>query len=575
MPASNREVAARLHEIADLLELQDVDYKPRAYRRAARNVAAHDEDVETLAERGALQDVEGVGDSIEATIREYLETGSIDEIEELRTEAPLDWEGLTSVEGVGPERAKQLYRELGVETVEDLERAAERGEIRDLDGFGERAEANLREHARRARRDVGGRVPLGVARPLATSVREHLAGVEPVDSVTVVGSFRRRRPTVGDLDVLATADADDAPTVMDALCGRSDVTEVVARGETKTTVRVDPPESPAMQVDLRVVAPNQAGAARVYFTGSTDHNIGLRSRADDRGWTLNEYGLFRDDERLAGETEAGIYDALDLDWVPPELREATGELDAAAAGDLPDLVTVDAVDHDPRVHVDADDAEALHTAADRASARDLDRLTVVDERADLVVDGTLDRDRFEARREAVARVDGDESVPVDLRYSLLATVGRDGELDVPPAWADDCDALAVTLPDDPGTADLDADVDPTEWVVRAFESAPVDRWVRPTRRTLPDPDPLDVDLDRAVAAAAETDVAVEVSAHPRHLELDWEAVKAHRDAVDYVVASGARDPSDVGRLELGVAQARRGWCTVANVRNARVEDGAK
>ncbi|MEF8776652.1 MAG: helix-hairpin-helix domain-containing protein, partial [Haloarculaceae archaeon] len=305
----NAEIADILYEIADFLEIQDVEYKPRAYRKAARNVESLSEDVESIHERGELEDVEGVGESIAEKIAEYLETGEMSYYEELKADLPIEIEAITSVEGVGPKTAKTLYRELGVQTLEDLEAAAEEGRIAEVEGFGETSQANILANLELAKAGQE-RMLLGRAVPIANDVRSRLEAHDAFDRVDIVGSFRRRRATVGDIDVLASATDPEAAT--EAFCTHDDVKEVRSRGETKSSVVV----AGDLQMDLRLVEEAEYGAALVYFTGSKDHNITLRNRAIDRDWKLNEYGLFdvtdtdeegqRVGDLIASETEEAV-----------------------------------------------------------------------------------------------------------------------------------------------------------------------------------------------------------------------------------------------------------------------------
>ena len=539
----NREVAHLLYEIADYLELQDVEYKPRAYREAARNVESLSEDVAGVYERGELEEIDGVGESIASKIAEYLETGELAYYEELRADLPVDMEALTSVEGVGPKTVKTLYRELGVATLEDLERAAAEGEIAEVEGFGEKSQANILSHVRFAR-EGRERTLIGRAVPVARALADELRETERFDRVDVVGSFRRRRPTVGDLDVLATAP--DPAAAMAAFCSRDAVEEVLARGETKASVR----EEGGMQVDLRIVDPASYGAALVYFTGSKEHNIALRDRAIDRGWKLNEYGLYDEDgESVAGETEREVYDALDLAYVPPELREDAGEVEAAAADDLPDLVTREDVRGDLQVHTTASDGSASVAEMARAAAeRDLDYVLISDHGPGAAFAGGLDEDAFEAQAEAVAAAN--DEVDIDVLHGVEAEITADG-LDVPDAWLDACDLVVAGLHERPD--------DPTDRVVTALESAPVDVLAHPRGRLIGEREPLDLDLDRVVETAAVQNVALEVNGQPERLDLDWQSVKTYRDDASFVVSSDAHGTAELDYLEYAVWQARRGW----------------
>jgi DNA polymerase (family 10) len=565
----NQEIADLLREIADFLEIEEVEYKPRAYRTAARNVEALSEDVEDVYERGELEGIEGVGESIAEKIAEYLETGTLGYYEDLRADLPIDVEAITSVEGVGPKTAKRLYLELGVRDLDDLERAAEAGEIAALEGFGERSQRNVLDHIDLARRGRE-RMLLGRAFPIARAVEERLGDVDAFDRVDVVGSFRRRRPTVGDIDVLATAT--DPAAATEAFCTHDDVKEVLSRGETKSSVVV----AGDLRMDLRLVDDADYGAALVYFTGSKAHNIALRNRAIDRDWKLNEYGLFdvgeagtdgaadgeRAGERIAGGTEESVYGALDLPWIPPELREDTGEVEAAAAGTLPDLIDVDDVRGDLQVHTDySDGSHGVREMATAAADRGLEYLLLTDHGPNAPIPSRLDRESFDEQRADVAAANDDLEITV--LQGVEAEITGSG-LELPADWYDDCDLVVAGMHTDPA--------DPTDRIVEAFEEWPVDVFAHPTNRLLNEREPLDLDVERVMTAAAERNVAVEINAQPARLDLDWATVAEYRDVVEFVVSTDAHAAGELDYRHLGVAQARRGWCTAADVANTRPVD---
>ncbi|WP_435348878.1 helix-hairpin-helix domain-containing protein [Haloarchaeobius sp. HRN-SO-5] len=565
----NQEIAKLLREIADFLEIQDVEYKPRAYRDAARSVESLSDPIETVYERGDLEEIEGVGESIAAKIAEYLETGELEYYEELRADLPIDIEAITSVEGVGPKTAKRLYLDLGVATLEDLERAAEAGEIAELDGFGEKSQQNILDHVEQAKAGQE-RMLLGRAFPVARDVESRLRDDDAFDRVDIVGSFRRRQPTVGDLDVLATSpDADEA---MEVFCTHDDVTEVLARGGTKSSVVA----SGGLQMDLRIVDEAEYGAAFVYFTGSKAHNIALRNRAIDRDWKLNEYGLFdvselaadetgrRVGERLAGETEDAIYETLDLTWIPPELREDTGEVDAAAAGELPELVELADVRGDLQVHTEySDGTHSVREMAEAADERGLEYVLVTDHGPNAPIPSKLDPESFESQCADVEAVNDDEDVAVTVLQGIEAEITDEG-LEVPADWFDRCDVVVAGMHSRPS--------DPTGQVVRALREFPVDVFAHPTNRLINEREPLDLDLDSVMAVAAEEHVAIEINAQPERLDLDWQAVKEYRDSVQYVVSTDAHTTGELDFVHLGVSQARRGWCEADDVLNTRSVD---
>ncbi|MUV58996.1 helix-hairpin-helix domain-containing protein, partial [Halogeometricum sp. CBA1124] len=433
----NDEVASLFEEFADLLEAQDVEYKPNTYRRAAENIRDYPRPVEELAAEGedAVGEIQGVGDAISAKVVEYFETGSIEELDELRAELPVDMATLTSVEGVGPKTVGRLYEELGVTTLDELERAAEEGKIREVKGFGPKTEENIRENVPFARESQE-RERLGDARPLADDVLAYLRDDEHVRRAEVAGSIRRWRDTIGDVDVLVASESGEA--VVEAFTDWPAANTVIEAGTGKASVR-----SNGIRVDLRVVVPEEFGAALQYFTGNKDHNVALRNIAIDRALKMNEYGVFdvsevedpdadqRAGDRVAGETEASMYEALDLPFVPPELRENTGEVEAAREGTLPTLVEEGDVRGDLHTHTDWSDGRySLSEMVAAAEERGYDYYAVADHATGpgMVGGVGLDDDELRDQMDAVAEVAADASL--ELLHGVEANVDAEGGISV-------------------------------------------------------------------------------------------------------------------------------------------------
>lgn len=344
---ANAEVAERLREIADLLDLQGEKFKPEAYRRAARSIEATPDDLAELAKRGALGSIPGVGEAIEEKTREFLKEGKIPYLERLRLEVPPGLVEIMRLPGLGPKTARRFHLELGIEGPAELATAIEQGRLNGVRGFGPTKIAQIRE-ALAAVGPPAERMPLAKAAAVARDLVVALTKVAPIDRIEVAGSLRRRRETIGDLDILTTS---DRPEEVLAAFGRLPaVAKVVLRGTTKETVRL----ASGTQVDLRVVAPEEFGAALQYFTGSKDHNVHLRSLARDRGLKVNEYGVYRGEERVASRTEEEVYAALGFPWMHPEIREDHGEIEAALAGTLPTLVTLGDLKGNLHVHLPPD-----------------------------------------------------------------------------------------------------------------------------------------------------------------------------------------------------------------------------
>ncbi len=579
---TNDEIAEQFERMADLLEAKDVAYKPRAYRRAAESIRSHPGSVARLAREDpdTLEDVEGVGESIAAKVIEFVEAGAIDELDALREEMPVDMAGLTRVEGVGPKTVGRLYEALGVETLDDLERAASEQRVREVDGFGPKTERNIRESVRFARQ-AGERRRLGAARPVADRVLAALREHDAVERCDVAGSIRRWAPTIGDVDVLV---ASDSPTAaVEAFTGIDAVVDVIEAGDRKAAVRVDAAgdRRADTRVDLRVVAPDEFGAALQYFTGSKEHNVTLRTYALRQDVSLNEYGAFdvsdldgdpdtetvrRGGDRLAGETEAGMYEAVGLPLVPPELREDRGEIEAAADGDLPDLVTTDAVRGDLHVHTNNSDGD-LSVAETVAAAAEFghDYVAITDHADGPGVPAGVGCSEDELRGVMRDAREVSETVDVEVFAGVEANVDADGAVDVSDDLLADLD-LVVASPH----SGLSGSDDATDRLVRAVEHPGVDVLGHPTGRLLGERSGLSVDPERLGAAAAEHDVALEVNANPARLDLGGGAVKAAIEAgATIAVNTDAHRPAEFDNLRYGVHTARRGWAETGDVLNTR------
>jgi DNA polymerase (family 10) len=574
---NNEEVAAVFEEMADRLEATDVAYKPRAYRRAAENIRSHPVPVADLArtDPDALEEIEGVGEAIAEKIIEYVETDAIEELEELRTELPADIVALTRVEGVGPKTVGDLHAALGVETLADLEDAAREGRIREVDGFGAKTEQNIAENVEFAR-ETGERQTLGRGLPVAEEVLDELRASEAVAKCSVAGSIRRWRPTVGDVDVLVASEDHDGAVADFVAADRVD--DVVEAGSDKAAVR-----AAGVRVDLRVVDPDQFGSALQYFTGSRDHNVRLRTLALDRGVSLNEYGAFdvsdvdgdedaREGDRIAGDTEASMYEAVDLPWIPPELREDRGEIDAAREGALPDLVAVSDLRGDVHTHTEwSDGATTVEELVDAAVAFGHDYLAVTDHASGpgVVADVGLSDAELREQADVVAEVAAD--APIDVFHGVEANIDAEGGISVGDDILAELDLVVASPHSGLGRTD-----DATDRLVRAIEHPEVDVLGHPTGRLLTRRAGLTVDPTELGTAAADNDVALEVNANPARLDLTGGAVKAAVEAgASVVVATDAHSPGEFENLRYGVHTARRGWAETNDVLNARSAAGVR
>ncbi|WP_222918580.1 DNA polymerase/3'-5' exonuclease PolX [Natrinema sp. SYSU A 869] len=570
--ATNAEIAARFEEFADLLEADDVEYKPRAYRRAAENIRSHPSPIADQVAAGnheAVENIDGVGDAISSKIIEYVETGEIDELEELHAELPIDIADITRIEGVGPKTAGKLYRELGVQTLDDLEDAAEAGEVQDVKGFGPKTEQNILENLEFAR-TIGQRQLLGEARPLADDVLDFLESIDDVERCEVAGSIRRWRETIGDVDVLAATEAGE--DVIERFVAWESAGDEIESGPEKASIRVG-----EIRVDLRVVVPEEFGSALQYFTGSKDHNVSLRNYAIDRGMKLNEYGAFdvsdvddaeagqRVGEWVAGETEEGMYDALGLPWIPPELRENRGEIEAAENGDLPDLLTRDDIRGDLHSHTEWSDGNtSIEAMVEAAEVRGYDFFGIADHAEGPGIVGGMglsDTEILEQVEEIHAVGDDAE---IEVFAGIEANVDAEGEIDLS---EDVIEALDVIVASTHSALDQDAET-ATERLVHAIENPAIDVLGHPSGRLLNERSGLDFDATALGEAAAEHDTALEVNSNPRRLDLWGSAVQAAlEEGAPIAINTDSHQPSTLEYMRWGVHTARRGWAEPDDVIN--------
>ncbi|WP_049996814.1 DNA polymerase/3'-5' exonuclease PolX [Halococcus sediminicola] len=566
--STNDTVADRFEEFADRLEATGVEYKPQSYRRAAENVRAHPESVESLVADGqaAVEEIEGVGEALAEKIVEFVETGDIEELDELRAELPVEMAELTRVEGVGPKTVGTLYEELGVEDLDDLETAAREERIQEVEGFGAKTEENILSGIDFARQ-AGERALLGDARPLGEELKNYVAGPGAVANCELAGSLRRWRETIGDVDVLVASD--EPETVVERFTDWERTDEIIEAGTGKASIR-----SKGVRVDLRVVVPEEFGSALQYFTGSRDHNIGFRNRAIEQELKVNEYGVFdvsdvgdieagqRVGERVAGNTEEGMYDAVGLPWIPPELREDGGELAAAAAGELPDLLTEGDVRGDLHVHSEWSDGDYTITEMVAGAAEFGHEYVAITDHASgpgIVADTGLSDDDLESQRAAIE--EAAENADIDVFAGVEANIDADGGVSVGDGVLEALDIVVAS----PHSA---LDGDGTERVVSAIEHPHVDIIGHPTGRYLNQRSGLDLDFERVAAAAAEHDVALEVNANPQRLDLSGGAVRTAIEAgATVVIDTDAHRPANYDLLGYGVHTARRGWVEADNVLN--------
>ena len=558
MPTHNADIAAVFEEIADLLEIQGANpFRIRAYRNAARTVGELSRDVPPLVAQGAH--LPGIGADLAAKIAEIAATGHCGLLDRLQQELPPAVTELLKIPGLGPRRVKALYHDLDVQTVEQLRRAAADGRIRALPGFGAKTERNILEAAT-AHAEKKRRFSLGVAAQDAEALRAYLAAAPGVTQVTVAGSFRRMRETVGDLDLLVETKSPAA--AMQRFTAYDEVAEVLAAGSARASVRL----RSGLQVDLRIIAKRSYGAALQYFTGSRAHNIAIRRIAQKRGLKINEYGVFRGDERIAGETEESVYRAVGMAWIPPELREDRGEIELARTGELPRLVELGDLRGDLHVHTRATDGHnTLREMADAAKAAGMEYLAITEHSKRLTVAHGLDADRLARQCEEIDGLNA-ELRGITLLKGIEVDILEDGSLDLP-------DAVLRRLDIVVGAVHSKFDLSrarQTERILRAMEHPCFTILAHPTGRLIDERAPYDVDMARVIGAAARRGCFLELNAHPERLDLlDTHCQMAKQAGVLVSIASDAHSTLDFLNLRFGVGQARRGWLEKRDVLNAR------
>lgn len=560
----NVEFALIFREISLYLEMQGVQFKPRAYEKVAYTLEAMEEPLAEIYQRGgikALREVPGVGEAIAEKIEEIIQTGKLTYYEELRRKTPVDIRALTAIEGVGPKMVKVLYEKLEVKDVSDLERVAQIGKIRGLPHFGEKMEQKILRGIEFLKQGSG-RVTLGAALPLILEIHGRLRELSDVDEVEVAGSIRRRKETVGDADILAISSRPEK--VMDYFVSMPEVAHVLGKGKTKAMIKL----KNGLDVDLRVVPEESFGAALNYFTGSKDHNVALRRIAQEKGLKLNEYGLFRGSQRIAGKTEEEIYKVLDLSFIPPEIREDQGEIEAAKKGEIPDLVGYQDLRGDLQIQTTwTDGANSIEEMAEEARRLGLEYIAITDHTKGLAMTGGSDEKKLLRQMATIEKINRSLKGITVLKGAEV-NINKDGSLDIKDEVLAELDVVGIAVHSHFNLPRREM----TERIKRAMRNPHADILFHPTGRVIQKREPYDVDMDEIIRTAKETGTVLEVDAYPNRLDLKDEHVrKAIEAGVKLVIDSDAHSVNHMRFLEFGVAQARRGWARKNDILNTLPE----
>lgn len=561
MPIHNADVAAVFEEIADLLDLRGENpFRIRAYRTAARAIRDLGRELREMVATGEdLKQIPGIGEDLAKKIVEITQTGGCKALDELRAESPPGILDLLRLPGLGPKKVKRLHEKLKISTLADLEAAARAGKIRELDGFGEKSEQQILK-ALEARLLTGKRFLLDVVEPYANALVQHLQSVEGVEQAAVAGSYRRRRETVGDLDILVVAK--DPVRVSDVFVSYDEVRHVLAKGDTKSSVLL----SSGIQVDLRIVEPRSFGAALNYFTGSKAHNIAIRRLGQQRGLKINEYGVFRGERYIAGRSEEEVYRAVGLPYIPPELREDSGEIEAAREGRLPNLLEEDEIRGDLHVHTVASDGQnTILEMAEAARARGYEYLAIADHSKRLTVSHGLDAARLMKQTEEIDRIN-EKLEGIKVLKAIEVDILEDGSLDLPDYVLKHLDLVIgavhshFNLPESRQT----------ERIMRAMDHRYFTILAHPSGRLLMQREGYAVDMQKIIAHAKARGCFLELNAHPMRLDLDDVQCRVAREiGVPICINTDAHSTRDLEFIRFGVGQARRGWVEKQNVINTK------
>lgn len=561
MPVHNADIAAIFEEIAELLEIQGENpFRIRAYHNVARELESMGKPVaELVASDADLTKLPGIGDDLAAKIREIVTTGHCGALDKLRKALPPTITTLLRVPGLGPKRVKILYRELQIGSLAELRRAAESGAIHQLPGFGAKTEqailSALEHHAEEEHR-----FKLAIAAQYAEPLIAYLGKARNVDQVVIGGSYRRARETVGDLDILVTTRGPS--DVMEHFARYDEVRDVIAQGETRATIVL----RCGLQVDLRVVPRESFGAALHYFTGSKAHNIAIRKLGQQKKLKINEYGVYRGDQRIAGATEEEIFTAVDLPWMPPELREDHGEIEAARAGKLPHPIELGDLRGDLHAHTKATDGHhSLQEMAEAARARGFQYLAITEHSRRLTMAHGLDPKRLRQQCAAIDKLN-EEFSDFRLLKGIEVDILEDGCLDLPDEVLSELDIVVGAIHSKFNLPRAKQ----TERILRAMDNRYFTLLAHPTGRLIDVRDAYDVDMARVIHHARERCCYLELNAHPERLDLqDTHCQLAKEKGVLVAVNSDAHRTQDFENLRFGVGQARRGWLEKKDVLNTR------
>ena len=556
----NYEVASLLRNIAQLLEIkEEMVFKIRAYEKAALVIENLDEDIEEVWKKGKLDDIPGVGEALTKKISEFLETGKLGYYEKLKKAVPVNMEELGSVSGLGPKTIMKLYKKLNVKNIKDLEKAAKKHKIQKIEGLGPIVEENILKSIEFAKAS-GKRFLLGTALDIAEEIKNKLKKLKDVNKIEVAGSLRRKKETIGDIDILITSK--NSGKVMDFFTKMDDIEDVLAKGPTKASVRLE-----GIQADLRVLPEKTYGAALLYFTGSKQHNIALRKIAIKKGMKLSEYGLFnkKTNKLLAGKTEEECYKKLGLKYIEPEIREEEGEIEAAFKGKLPKLIGYNDLKSDLQMHTKwSDGSNTIMEMALAAKKLGFGYICITDHVGDTFkIANSLNEKRIKKQRKEIDKINNKIKNFTVLQGGEV-NIKSDGSLDMKDSVLRNLDIVLAAIHS--GFKNPKEKI--TQRLVKAMENEHVDIIAHPFGRLLSTRPAYEMDFDRILGKAKQTKTILEINAYPERLDLNDVHVRAAvKSKIKLSIGTDAHEASELRYHKLGIATARRGWTTKKDVIN--------
>ncbi|MFW5757125.1 MAG: DNA polymerase/3'-5' exonuclease PolX [Bacteroidota bacterium] len=560
MPVHNKEIGNMLNQVADFLEIKgENQFRVRSYRTAAQTISGMGQNITQLAGKKDIKELPDIGESMAEKIEEIADTGKLKQLEELKKDLPDSLIQIMKLEQLGPQRTKKLYQELGIESISELKQAAQNGEIEKLDGFGKKTAHKILEEIKDFKEKSGSeRIKLNEAEEITKPLVEYLQ--KEINNITVAGSYRRRKETVGDIDIIGTAK--DSSKAMEHFVNFDEVEEVISKGDTRSTIKL----RTGLHVDIRIVSEKSFGAAKLYLTGSKAHSIALRKISREKNYKLNEYGIFEGKKQLAGKTEKQMYNTLDLDYIEPELREDNGEIEAAKNNKLPALVEIKHIKGDLHTHTNATDGKSsLQEMANAAHDRGYSYFAVTDHSKKVSMAHGLDAKRLEQQIKEIDELNS-KFKNMKIIKSIEVDILEDGTLDLPDSILKELDMVVASIHYNRNLPEKKQ----TRRVLKAMENPYFNILGHPGGRLIGKRKPYDIQMETILKEAKNNGCFLEINSNPERLDLSDEYIRqAKESGLKLVISTDAHSPNNLQYIKYGVAQARRGWMEKDDIINTK------